>query len=94
MDGGLQFRSGGGVLTGQGRQLAGQLAVGGLLLLNGGALGGQLLGLGAVAFGQRGAVALRGGQAGRLALELAALLPQGVAGQQGGGTGRAKEQTG
>jgi hypothetical protein len=65
-----------------------------LLLLNGGILRGQLFGLGAVAFGQRGAVAQHGGQAGGLALQLAALLPQGVAGQQGGYTCRTKQQAG
>ncbi|WP_390860412.1 hypothetical protein [Chromobacterium amazonense] len=46
-----------------------------MLLLNGGGLGGQLCRLGAVAFGLRGAVAQRGGQAGCLALQLAVLLP-------------------
>ncbi|OQS30383.1 hypothetical protein [Chromobacterium violaceum] len=92
MEGGLQFCRGGGVLTGQGRQLVGQLAVGGLLLLNGGILRGQLFGLGAVAFSQRGAVAQRGGQAGCLALQLAALLPQGVASQQGGGEQQVQQQ--
>ncbi|PRP71757.1 hypothetical protein BUE93_04950 [Chromobacterium amazonense] len=64
-----------------------------MLLLNGGVLRGQLLCQGAVAFGQRGAVALGGGQVGCLALQLAVLLPQGVTGQQGSGAGCAKEQT-
>ncbi|WP_440029803.1 hypothetical protein [Chromobacterium amazonense] len=63
-----------------------------MLLLNGGGLGGQLCRLGAVAFGLRGAVAQRGGQAGRLALQLAALLPQGEAGQQGEGEQQIQQQ--
>ncbi|WP_425321317.1 hypothetical protein [Chromobacterium violaceum] len=85
MDGGLQFRRGGGVLTGQGGQLAGQLAAGGGLQLDVDILGGQLFALGTVALDQRGIVALGGFEDGGLALQLAVLLPDGKAGQQRGG---------
>ncbi|WP_222115841.1 hypothetical protein [Chromobacterium vaccinii] len=85
MDGGLQFRRGSGVLTGQGGQLAGQLAAGGGLQLDVDILGSQLLALGAVALGEHGVVALGCVEFYGLALQLAALLPDGEAGQQRGG---------